>query len=115
MDEYNDLNRTFSALADPTRRAILQQLMNGPARVTAIAAPHPISLNSVSKHLRILERAELVRRDVRGREHWFEFKKGPLSEARDCVDAMLNFWETRLGALEGLLLAGHEQENKDDR
>jgi len=111
MGEYSDMNHTFSALADPTRRAILQQLMTGPAKVTEIARPHRISLNSVSKHLRILERAELVRRDVRGREHWIEFNKHPLTDARDWVESMLEFWDTRLDALEEVLLA----ENKKER
>jgi len=107
------MNHTFSALADPTRRAILHQLMTGPAKVTEIAKPHRISLNSVSKHLRILERAELVRRDVRGREHWIEFNKDPLTDARDWVESMLEFWDTRLDALEQVLLAENEKEKNN--
>ena len=64
-----NLDHTLIALADPTRRAILQRLSKGEARVTELAAPFDISLNSVSKHIRILERADLVRRRVSGREH----------------------------------------------
>ena len=67
------LDHTLLALADPTRRAILQRLAQSPAgeaRVTEIAAPFAISLNSVSKHIRILERARLLRRRCIGREHW---------------------------------------------
>ncbi|HEU4800966.1 MAG TPA: metalloregulator ArsR/SmtB family transcription factor, partial [Gemmatimonadales bacterium] len=64
------LDRTLVALADPTRRAILEHLSTGEARVTDVAAPFPISLNAVSKHIRVLEHADLVRRRRRGREHF---------------------------------------------
>jgi len=67
MDEYNPLDHVLTALADPTRRAILARLAASDARVTDVAAPFSISLNSVSKHIRILERADLVRRRKRGR------------------------------------------------
>ena len=72
MVEYNDmeLDRTLAALADPTRRAIVARLTAGDARVTEVAEPFEISLNAVSKHLKVLEGAGLVRREVRGREHW---------------------------------------------
>ena len=60
-----DLDETLLALADPTRRAILERLSRGEARVTEVAAPFPISLNSVSKHIRILERSRLVTRALR--------------------------------------------------
>ena len=63
------LSATFSAIADPTRRAILARLEDSDARVTELASAFPISLNSTSKHIRVLERAGLVRRTVRGREH----------------------------------------------
>ncbi len=103
MGEYQSISRTFSALADPTRRAVLQQLMQGPARVTELAQPHDISLNSVSKHLRMLESADLIRRDIRGRDHWIRFNGEPLREAQDWVTSMQEFWESRLDALESLL------------
>ena len=64
------LDHTLGALADPTRRAILLRLTEGEARVTDLAAPFDISLNSVSKHIRILERARLVKRRRVGREHF---------------------------------------------
>jgi DNA-binding transcriptional ArsR family regulator len=107
MVDYNveRLNRTFAALADPTRRAILARLCEGPLRVTEIAAPFDISLNAVSKHLKLLERAKLLERDVRGREHYCSLDARPLSEATDWTAAYRDFWETRLDALERLLLA----------
>jgi DNA-binding transcriptional ArsR family regulator len=75
------LDQTFLALADPTRRAILQRLRRKEARVTELAEPFPISLNSVSKHIRILERAKLVTRRKVGREHYLRFCPDPLEPA----------------------------------
>ena len=97
------MDQTFKALADPTRRALLAQVALGPSRVTELAAPYPISLNSVSKHLRVLETAGLVRRQVRGREHWFEFQQDSLQGAADWVGSMLEFWNGRLDSLERYL------------
>ena len=77
MGEYRGLDNALLALADPTRRAILARLSAGEARVTDIAAAFPISLNSVSKHLRILERADLVRRRRSGREHLMTLNPKP--------------------------------------
>ena len=76
-----NLDDTLMALADPTRRAILQRLSRGEARVTEIARPFAMSLNSVSKHIRVLERADLVRRRRAGREHFLSFNPQPLDEA----------------------------------
>jgi DNA-binding transcriptional ArsR family regulator len=95
MVEYSRLDDTFAALADPTRRAILNQLLTGPARITEIAAPYSVSLNSISRHIRVLERANLVSRSVCGRDHWIRFNERPLSDVRNLVDSMLGFWETR--------------------
>jgi DNA-binding transcriptional ArsR family regulator len=107
MVEYIDarLDRTFTALSDPTRRAILARLRGGSLRVTEIAGPFNISLNAVSKHLKLLERAHLVRREVRGREHHCFLDAGPLSEATAWTSSYREFWERRLDALEHLLLA----------
>lgn len=116
MVEYSArLDRTFTALADPTRRAILARLCEGPLRVTEIAAPFDMSLNAVSKHLKLLERAKLVRRDVRGREHYCSLDARPLSEATDWTAAYRKFWETRLDALERLLLARRGAGHKSRR
>ena len=108
MDEYSTdigIDRAFRALADPTRRAILSQLVAAPSRVTEIAAPHAISLNAVSKHLQILERAGLVERHRRGREHWFSFNQQPLQRAQGWVTETLEFWNSQLNNLEDYLEA----------
>ncbi|PQO47658.1 ArsR/SmtB family transcription factor [Blastopirellula marina] len=94
------LDHTLTALADPTRRAILQRLSQGESRVTDIAEPFDISLNSISKHIRILERAQLVTRRKAGREHWLAFNRGPLDEAAAWIEAQRMFWNDRLDALE---------------
>ena len=75
------LDRTLGALADPTRRAILDRLAAGEARVTDLARPFDMSLNAVSKHIRVLEQARLVTRTRRGREHVLTFDRAPLDEA----------------------------------
>ncbi len=107
MVEYHQarLSRTFTAIAHPARRAILRRLRRGPLRVTEIAAPFSMSLNAVSKHLKLLERARLVRREVRGREHICSLDAAPLHEAADWTAAYRRFWERRLDALEQWLVA----------
>ncbi|PQO28616.1 ArsR family transcriptional regulator [Bremerella cremea] len=94
------LDRTLTALADPTRRAILQHLSRGETRVTDLAKPFDISLNSVSKHIRVLERAELVMRRKDGREHWLSFNRKPLDEAAAWIEKQRAFWTTALDNLE---------------
>lgn len=94
------LDLTLWALADPTRRAILQRLSRGETRVTDIAKPFDISLNSVSKHIRVLERAKLVTRRRAGREHWLSFNWQPLDEAAAWIEAQRTFWNERLDVLE---------------
>jgi DNA-binding transcriptional ArsR family regulator len=97
------LDHTLGALADPTRRAILQHLTKGEARVTDLAAPFAISLNSVSKHIRMLERAHLVRRRRVGREHLLSLDPAPLDGVAAWVEAQRAMWKARLRTLEGLL------------
>ena len=112
MVEYSDFDDTFAALADPTRRAILQQLMNGPARISEIASPFSMSLNAVSKHVRILERARLIERKVCGREHWIRFNREAMHDARNWADAMLTFWDARNVAT--ATNSGVDEEANDD-
>ena len=100
-----DLDHTLLALADPTRRAILQRLAEGEARVTDLARPFAISLNSVSKHIRVLERARLVRRRRAGREHLLALNPEPLAEAAAWMEAQRAGWTARLEALDALLRA----------
>ena len=114
-DSGVDLDSTLHALADPTRRAILDRLRRGPARVTDVARPFRISLNSVSKHIRILERAELVKRQVSGREHVLSYHPAPLDEAEVWIRGHRAFWNAQLDALEARLAvdaAGPGKERK---
>ena len=102
MVEYiqASLNRVFSAVADPTRRAILRALANNPATVTEIAKPFPVSLNAVSKHVMVLERAGLIRREIQGRQHLCTLDPRPLRDATAWLDHYRQFWDMRLDALE---------------
>jgi DNA-binding transcriptional ArsR family regulator len=100
-----DLDDTLVALADETRRDILQRLSAGDARVTEVAAPYDISLNSVSKHIRILERAGLVRRRIAGRDHFLSLDPKPLDEAAAWMARTRAFWTSRLDRLEAALRA----------
>lgn len=100
-----ELDHTLIALADPTRRAILQRLSRGEARVTELAQPFAMSLNAVSKHIRMLERARLVRRRRAGREHLLSLNPQPLDAAAEWIAAQRRLWTARLDALDGLLQA----------
>ena len=111
LDETR-LDETLLALADPTRRAILQRLSEGEARVTEVAEPFTISLNSVSKHIRVLERARLVRRRVAGREHFLSFNPEPLDEAAAWIETQRAAWTGRLDALDAMLQAEDEKKGR---
>lgn len=97
------LDDTMMALADRTRRAILQRLTQGEARVTEIAKPFDISLNAVSKHILILERARLVHRRRQGREHFLSVNTGPLDEAAHWIEDCRRLWEHKLERLDNYL------------
>jgi DNA-binding transcriptional ArsR family regulator len=98
------LSRTLLALADPTRRAILRRLADGDARVTDLSSPFDMSLAAVSKHIRVLEQAGLVRRTVKGREHLLSFDVRALRPASDWIASQRGAWERRLDALEDLFV-----------
>lgn len=100
-----ELDDTLVALADGTRRRILERLAGGEARVTEIAAPFDISLNSVSKHIRMLERAGLVRRRVEGRDHYLSLETAPLNAASAWMQQQRAAWTHRLDKLEAALRA----------
>jgi len=115
-----DLDLTLGALADPTRRAILARLSAGETRVTDIAAPFDMSLNAVSKHIRVLERAQLVRRRRAGREHFLTVNRAPLDEAAAWIETQRALWTARLDKLEALLreedrMAAKPRKRKDKR
>lgn len=97
------LDRTLAALADPTRRAILQRLMQGEARITELAQPFDLSLNAISKHIRVLERADLIRRRRHWREHLVSFNPAPLESAAAWIDQARAFWNPRIDVLESIL------------
>jgi len=109
--QMSDLNGIFHALADPTRRAIIGALSRGPKTVGEISEPFDISLPAVSKHLKVLERARLVTRQVRGREHHCRLNPQPLAGAHDWLSFYSGFWQERLDALDALL----NEEDGDER
>lgn len=98
-----DLDSVFHALADPTRRAIIGALARGPKTVGEISRPFDISLPAVSKHLKVLERAGLVTRQIRGREHHCSLSPETLAPAQDWLNFYSGFWQGRLDALDALL------------
>jgi DNA-binding transcriptional ArsR family regulator len=108
------LDRTFAALADPTRRRILAQLAQGDECVTDLARPHAMSLAAVSKHLIVLEKAGLVRRRRRGRVHSLALETKPMQEARAWIDRYRKFWEGNLDQFEKYLDQLQKQESKHD-
>jgi DNA-binding transcriptional ArsR family regulator len=93
------LDRTFGALADPTRRRILEHLAQGQSCVTDLARPYRMSLPAVSKHLRVLERAGLIRRQRCGRVHQLKLEAKPMKEAQQWVEQYRRFWEKNLEGL----------------
>ena len=107
MVEYDEarLNGLFRALADPTRRAMLQDLADGPRTVGELAAPHAISLAGASKHIQVLEQAGLLEREVQGRVHTCRLDAAPLHEGVEWIRHYERFWTGRLDALEKLLRA----------
>jgi DNA-binding transcriptional ArsR family regulator len=96
----DDLSTVLGAISHPSRRAILHRLVDGPARVTEIAAPFDMSLNAVSKHLKVLEGAGLVNREVQGRDHVIRFRGEPLRLVSTWVHEYERFWTERLDQLE---------------
>jgi DNA-binding transcriptional ArsR family regulator len=97
------LDNTMLALSDRTRRAILQRLTRGEARVTELARPFDMSLNAVSKHILVLERAHLVRRRRQGREHYLSVNAGPLNDVAHWIDGCRRLWEQKLNRLDTYL------------
>jgi DNA-binding transcriptional ArsR family regulator len=97
------LDAVFAALADPTRRAIIERLSRGEARVTEVAEPFHMSLNAVSKHIRVLEASGVVERHRKGRDHILSVNTRSLDEVDGWIDRMRCYWEKRLDAMELLL------------
>ena len=97
------LDAVFHALGDATRRRMLRELANGERSVGELAAPFEISLAAASKHIKALENAGLIRREVRGRTHLCHLEPGPLANANAWLDHYARFWTTHLDALEQVL------------
>jgi len=97
------------AISDPTRRAIISRLARGPARISDVAAPFPMSLTGVCKHVRVLERAGLVWRTRSGRENTLELSAEPLRDVARWVSRYERFWTARLNRLEGFFAAKQEK------
>jgi DNA-binding transcriptional ArsR family regulator len=102
------LDKVFQALAHPVRREILRQISREEQSITELAAPFEISLEAVSKHIQVLERARLLRRTRAGRVHRCRLGPAPLREAARVLAQLTGFWNKRLDALEQLL--GDEQD-----
>lgn len=105
------MHDTLVVLADPKRRAILRRLAQGEARVTDLAAPFDVSLNAISKHIKLLERAGLVQRRRIGREHVLRFKPEPLGRVQDWITKQNAIWRSSLEAVDEML----QQEDKADK
>jgi DNA-binding transcriptional ArsR family regulator len=105
MVEYqrSELDAVYAALSHPVRRSLLEHLTPRGARVTELAAPYPMSLAAVSKHIRVLESAGLVRRTIVGREHQLALEPTPLMSASTWLDSYRRFWDDRLDLLEARL------------
>jgi DNA-binding transcriptional ArsR family regulator len=113
MVEYSDdkiLSELFKAVSDPTRRALLTQLcQQGASRVTDLADHYDISLNAISKHIKVLEKAGLVTRRTIGRTHWIEADLKRVSLAENWIKTLKSIWELRLERLDEILKNGGTQ------
>jgi DNA-binding transcriptional ArsR family regulator len=111
----DNLSATLSALADPTRRAILSRLAGGPATVGELAEPFQMTQQAVSKHLAYLERARLVQKRREGRSHVCSLRPAPFKEVSDLVEHYRIFWEQALGRLDAYLRATEAEEKGHGR
>lgn len=110
-----ELDRVFSALGDPTRRAILRRLSHRPASINEIAKPFRLSLNAISKHVMTLERAGMLRREIKGRQHYCWIEPGPLREANEWLEHYRQFWEQRLDSLEAYVTRKYQASGRKIR
>ncbi len=105
----NQLDLVFSALADPARRGMLEQLAGGESNVGTLAKPHAMSQPAISKHLRVLERAGLIQRTRRGREHRIRVDPRPIEAASTWIGHYARFWKQQFDAIDAYLKA-HEKD-----
>jgi DNA-binding transcriptional ArsR family regulator len=115
MAGTDQLSAVFSALADPTRRAILAELAEHDATVTELSDPLPISMPAVSRHLKVLERAALISRTRSGKWRGSRLQAAPLRDAADWIDRYRHFWDSSLTRLDAHLAAVQAAERATDR
>jgi len=113
MNSQSNLDAVFSALADPTRRAILSRLAQGQASVNEIAAPFEMSQPAVSKHLKVLERAGLIEREIDKQRRPVSLKAQKMVLAVDWLGEFKEFWGARFDQLDDVLLSMKQAEGKD--
>jgi DNA-binding transcriptional ArsR family regulator len=106
------LNTVFHALGDATRRQMLRELSEGERTVGQLAEPFAISLAAASKHIKVLENAGLIRREVRGRTHLCRLDAGPLASAQEWLNFYERFWTGHLDVLERLLREDDARQSK---
>jgi DNA-binding transcriptional ArsR family regulator len=109
------LTDVFTAISHPSRRAIIEQLSSGPARFTDIARPFDTALNSVTKHLKLLERAGLIERRKQGREVFISFRGEPLRQVAGWVHEYERFWNTHLDQFEGYFTKKKAEKRKEKK
>ncbi len=114
METAERLTITLAALADPTRRAILARLANGEASVSELAAPFPVSLPAISKHLKVLERAGLISRSREAQWRPCRLEAAPLEEVAEWVERYRHAWEERFDRLDDYL-AGLQRKGEDEQ
>lgn len=115
VQEKAALNAVFHALADPTRRAMLASLTSGERKIGDLATPFEMSFSAASKHVRVLEAAGLVSREIKGRTHVCRLEPAPLRNASEWLRFYERFWTDRLGALDALLEAEDAQKKGSKR
>jgi DNA-binding transcriptional ArsR family regulator len=110
MDHLTDI---LTAISHPTRRAIIEQLTQGPSRFIDLAAPYDTALNSVTKHLKLLERAGLISREKQGREVYISLRGEPLKEVAAWVHHYERFWNERLDRFENFFKSNKSNKRKE--
>lgn len=111
----NFLDLSFSALGDPTRRAIVEQLAGGEATVGALAEPFDMALPTISRHLKVLERARLIARRVNGRQHWIRLRPESLRAVTDWLEFHQRFWAEGLDRIDAALTEEAERPNHHEQ
>lgn len=111
MNKQESLDDVFGALADPTRRGMLEMLSAGKTNVRSLAEPFNMSQPAISKHLRVLESAGLIRREKRGREHHISVNSKPVEQARDWISHYTKFWKQQFDAVDEYLKKKEAQQD----